>query len=37
MILVERAETVDELLKLQKSSDKVMIKVQTLERIAQKV
>ena len=37
MIQVERAETVDELLKLQKSTDKVLIKVQTLERVAQKI
>ena len=37
MMLVDRAETVEELLKLQSSSDKVMIKVQALERVAQKV
>lgn len=35
MMLVDRAETVDELLKL--NNDRVMVKVQILQRIAQKV
>jgi hypothetical protein len=35
MMLVDRAETVDELLKL--NNDRVLVKVQVLQRIAQKV
>jgi hypothetical protein len=35
MMLVDRAETVDELLKLNK--DRVIVKVQVLQKIAQKV